>query len=74
MNTWLYDIPDHALRSLPVTNSQDAALCLALGSALALFVYSAVGVGIADICHYCLITTLPFTPPDTESASFLILP
>lgn len=67
------------MRSLPVASVQDAALCLALGTALALFVYSAVGVGVADICHYCLSTTNPYMDiamPDADAKSwrnFLVL-
>ena len=48
------------LRSLPVANSNDAILCLVLGKALALSVYTAVGSGVADICHHCLRITSPF--------------
>ncbi|KAJ2996298.1 hypothetical protein NUW58_g1012 [Xylaria curta] len=48
------------LRSLTISSSQDAALCLTLGAALALSVYSTIGVGVADICHYCLTATNPF--------------
>jgi hypothetical protein len=48
------------LRSLPIANSEDAALCLTLGTTLALSVYSSVGVGVADICQYCLSATNPF--------------
>ncbi|KAI8946102.1 hypothetical protein F4801DRAFT_593626 [Xylaria longipes] len=48
------------LLSLPISNSQDAALCLTLGAALALSVYSTIGVGVADICRYCLTATNPF--------------
>jgi hypothetical protein len=48
------------LRAFSVANSEDAALCLTLGITLALFVYAAVGVGISDICHYCLSSTRPF--------------
>ncbi|KFZ12680.1 hypothetical protein V502_06995 [Pseudogymnoascus sp. VKM F-4520 (FW-2644)] len=48
------------LRSLPVLSSQDATLCLTLGTTLALSVYSVIGVGVADICSYCLSTTNPF--------------
>lgn len=55
------------LRSLSVTSSEDAALCLILGASLALFVYSVVGVGVGDICHYCLSTTRPFM--ETEELS-----
>jgi hypothetical protein len=50
----------NTLRSFPVSSSQDAAICLTLGASLALFVYSVVGVGVADICHYCLSITNPF--------------
>lgn len=60
------------LRALPIKSPQDAAICLALGTALALFVYSAIGVGTPDICHYCLSVTTPFVgtscpDPDAES-------
>ncbi|KAE8451395.1 hypothetical protein EG329_004024 [Mollisiaceae sp. DMI_Dod_QoI] len=48
------------LMSLPVATFQDATLCLTLGTVLALYVYSAIGVGVADICHYCLSTTSSF--------------
>ncbi|KAI1345633.1 hypothetical protein F5Y01DRAFT_299980 [Xylaria sp. FL0043] len=48
------------LRSLQVSNSQEAVLCLTLGAALALSVQSTIGVGVADICRYCLSTTRPF--------------
>ncbi|KAI0425237.1 hypothetical protein F5Y09DRAFT_110678 [Xylaria sp. FL1042] len=48
------------LRSLQVSNSQDAVLCLTLGAALALSVQSTIGVGVADICRYCLSATRPF--------------
>ncbi|KAI1421315.1 hypothetical protein F5Y12DRAFT_787577 [Xylaria sp. FL1777] len=48
------------LRSLPISNLQDAVVCLTLGAALALSVYSTIGVGVADICHYCLTATNPF--------------
>jgi hypothetical protein len=67
------------LRSLPVTNSKDAALCLTLGTTLALSVYSTIGVGVADICRFCLDTTSPFietasSDADTEPLqSFLVL-
>lgn len=49
-----------ALRSLPITNPKEAELCLTLGFALALSVYGAIGVGVSDICHYCLSVTRPF--------------
>ncbi|KUJ24626.1 uncharacterized protein LY89DRAFT_25815 [Mollisia scopiformis] len=67
------------LMSLPVATFQDANLCLTLGTVLALYVYSAVGVGMADICHYCLSTTSSFIKTagsDTEMdswQSFLVL-
>jgi hypothetical protein len=67
------------LRSLPVTTSQDATLCLILGTALAVSVYSAIGVGISEICHYCLSITRPFIArgiPDPEPEilqNFLVL-
>ncbi|KAK7994337.1 hypothetical protein PG991_015925 [Apiospora marii] len=60
------DIVRHAssamatLRSLPVSSQQDAALCLTLGSALALSMHSTIGMGVAEICRYCLTTTMPF--------------
>lgn len=60
------DIVRHAssamatLRSLPVSNQQDAALCLTLGTALALSIHSTIGMGVAEICRYCLTTTMPF--------------
>lgn len=49
-----------ALRSLPVLRSQDAVLCHTLGSVLAFSIYSAIGVGVPEICRYCLGTTTPF--------------
>ena len=49
-----------ALRSLPITNPKEAELCLTLGFALALSVYGTIGVGVSDICHYCLSVTRPF--------------
>ncbi|KAH8890688.1 hypothetical protein GQ53DRAFT_782374 [Thozetella sp. PMI_491] len=67
------------LRSLPVSGSQDAALCHALGSALAFSICSTVGVGVPEICRYCLGTTSPFVDTENNSAngdtwqSFLIL-
>lgn len=50
-----------ALRSLSITKPDDAKLCLTLGFALALAVYAAIGVGVSEICHYCLSVTRPFT-------------
>lgn len=49
-----------ALRSLPVLRSQDTVLCHTLGSVLAFSIYSAIGVGVPDICRYCLGTTNSF--------------
>lgn len=48
------------LHSISISSSQDVALCHALGGALAFSIYSAVGVGVPDICRYCLGTTRPF--------------
>lgn len=48
------------LRGLPVTNAGDAELCLALGYTLSLCVYAVIGVGVSDVCHYCLTITKPF--------------
>jgi hypothetical protein len=42
------------LRSLPVLLSQDTVVCHTLGSALAFAIFSAIGVGVPDICRYCL--------------------
>jgi hypothetical protein len=67
------------LQSLPVATLEYATLCLTLGTVLALSVYSAVGMGVADICHYCLSTTSSFletarSDTDTTSRqSFLVL-
>ncbi|RDW82813.1 hypothetical protein BP6252_03925 [Coleophoma cylindrospora] len=67
------------LRSLPVGNYEEAAICLTLGTALALFVYSAVGVGLFDICHSSLSKAEPFLDmamldPDTKPlVTFLVL-
>ncbi|KAG9233002.1 hypothetical protein BJ875DRAFT_403817, partial [Amylocarpus encephaloides] len=49
-----------ALRSLSVVRSQDSVLCHTLGSVLAFSIYLAIGVGVPDICRYCLGTTNPF--------------
>ncbi|KAL3421665.1 hypothetical protein PVAG01_05821 [Phlyctema vagabunda] len=46
-----------ALRSLPVLHSQDAVICHTLGGVLAFTIYSAIGVGVEDVCRYCLGTT-----------------
>ncbi|EHY52256.1 hypothetical protein HRR83_003179 [Exophiala dermatitidis] len=55
------------LRTLPVGSSEDAALCLTLGMVLALYIYSAVGVGAPDICHYCLGVASPYIEDSTIS-------
>jgi hypothetical protein len=57
------------LMSLPVSTARDATLCLTLGAALVSYVYSMVGVGMADICRYCLSTTISLleTASDAES-------
>ena len=68
-----------ALRSLPVSNIEDAELCITLGFALAWSVYAAIGVGVSDICHYCLTITRPFIettaiiPEKEPRISFLVL-
>ncbi|UKZ50471.1 hypothetical protein TrVGV298_004734 [Trichoderma virens] len=49
------------LRSLNVTNIQEAILCLTLGKVLVLSVYSLIGVGAAEICQYCLNTAMVYT-------------
>jgi len=48
-----------ALQSLPVLQSQHTVLCHTLGSILAFSIYSVIGVGVPDICRYCLGTTNP---------------
>ena len=68
-----------ALRSLPVLGSQDTVLCHTLGSLLAFSIYSAIGVGVPDICRFCLGTTNPFVGTTMSDAhtdpwqSFLVL-
>ncbi|KAI4595242.1 hypothetical protein KJ359_007218 [Pestalotiopsis sp. 9143b] len=68
----------NALRSLSVSCPQDAAICHELGSLLAFSIHSAIGVGVADICRYCLSATSPFVlkaTSDTETdpwQSFLV--
>ncbi|KAH7321592.1 hypothetical protein BKA65DRAFT_512539, partial [Rhexocercosporidium sp. MPI-PUGE-AT-0058] len=68
-----------ALRSLPVLTSQDAVLCNTLGGILSFSIYSAIGVGVPDICSFCLSTTDPFMEallPDAHDdawQSFLVL-
>jgi hypothetical protein len=63
------------LRSLAVATPEDAALCLTLGLALVIFVYAAIGVGVSDICHYCLSIQIPFIETvdlDTDTEPRLI--
>jgi hypothetical protein len=48
------------LCSLQVSTAQDATLCFTLGAALALSVYSTIGVGLAEICQYSLTAISPF--------------
>jgi hypothetical protein len=68
-----------ALRSLPVLRSQDIALCHTLGSVLAFSISSVIGVGVPDICRYCLGTTNPFVETTASDGhkdpwqSFLVL-
>lgn len=54
------------LRTLSVASPEDAALCLTLGITLALYIYRAVGVGVPDICHYCLSAARPYIEPGTS--------
>ncbi len=67
------------LRSLPISCIQDTVLCHTLGSVLAFSIYSAIGVGVPDICRYCLDATNPFVGTamsDTQKdpwRSFLVL-
>lgn len=70
------------LRSLPVSCPQDAVLCHTLGSALAFSIYATIGVGVPDICRYCLSTTSRFAGTAAQSSpdahrdpwqSFLVL-
>lgn len=68
------------LRSLRVANLQDATLCLTLGTVLVLSVYSLIGVGVAEICQYCLNATMAYTNTATlwdqdmvSQHSFLVL-
>jgi hypothetical protein len=67
------------LRSLSVTTKQEAALCLAIGAALSLYVYSAVGDGIAHISHYCISASGPYMGLETvdeamdSNYNFLVL-
>jgi hypothetical protein len=66
------------LMSLPISTTHDATLCITLGAVLVSYVYSAVGVGMADICRYSLSTTTSLleTAGDRELKSlqgFLVL-
>lgn len=46
-----------ALRSLSTSRSKDAVICQTLGGILAFSVYTAIGVGVPEICSFCLDTT-----------------
>ncbi|EED13556.1 conserved hypothetical protein [Talaromyces stipitatus ATCC 10500] len=48
------------LRSLPTLRSEDTVLWHILGSMLAFSIYSAIGVGVSEICRFCLGTTSSF--------------
>lgn len=67
------------LRLMPVLRPQDSVLCHTLGSVLAFSIYSAIGVGVPDICRYCLDTTSPFVGTATSDVhddpwqSFLVI-
>lgn len=67
------------VRSLPGESSQDAAVCLTLGMALAMFVYYTIGIGVSATSQYCLSRTAPFITnvvldPDNEPLlSYLVL-
>lgn len=69
----------NALRSLPISCAHDVVLCHTLGSMLAFSIYSAIGVGVPDICRYCLGTTSSFLEtavsnvPKDPWQSFLVL-
>ncbi|KAB5566473.1 hypothetical protein GE09DRAFT_1171592 [Coniochaeta sp. 2T2.1] len=68
-----------ALRSLPILCPQDTVLCHALGGVLAFSIYSAIGVGVPDVCRFCLGTTESFTGMTASDSgrdpwqSFLVL-
>ncbi|OQV07904.1 hypothetical protein CLAIMM_12260 [Cladophialophora immunda] len=51
------------LRMMPITSAEDAALCLTVGMTLALYIYTEVGVGVPDICRYCLSRARPYIEP-----------
>lgn len=63
------------LRSISVTNIDDAIMCLNLGIGLATFGYSALGANVSGICRYCLNLIKPrieIEPlPDAETQSLL---
>lgn len=46
-----------ALRSLSISRPKDAVLCQTLGSILTFSIYAAIGVGVPEICSFCLDTT-----------------
>lgn len=56
-----------ASRSLIITKIEEAELCLTQGVAFALSVYATIGVGISDICHYCLNAARSFIETSTTS-------
>lgn len=59
----------NTLRSLSNSRSKDAVLCQTLGSILAFSIYSAIGVGVPEICSFCLDTTSPSVETETTVAS-----
>ncbi|KAH6884279.1 hypothetical protein B0T10DRAFT_136167 [Thelonectria olida] len=67
------------MRSFRVDNLDDAISCLTLGTVLATSIYSMLGVGVADICQFCLSATSSLTKlaqldPASESyRNFLVL-
>lgn len=52
------------LRAMPVSTPKEAALCLALGTQLTLYVYSSVGHGVLQISQHCLTMARPFIETD----------
>ncbi|KUL88086.1 hypothetical protein ZTR_04070 [Talaromyces verruculosus] len=57
------------LRSLSTSRSKDAALCQTLGSILAFSIYTAIGVGVPEICSFCLDTTSSSVEAETAVVS-----
>uniref|UniRef100_A0A093V390 Transcription factor ACEII n=1 Tax=Talaromyces marneffei PM1 TaxID=1077442 RepID=A0A093V390_TALMA len=70
-----------ALHSLSTSCSENAILCQTLGSMLAFSIYSVIGVGVPEICKYCLDTANPSVETGTTISrtnkgsweSFLVL-